>query len=135
MPYSWICYLLYSLLILIYLFGVLCGFQIPIIMLVVEVPQDINYSNGNSSVLEAQDAQPTNMPADNSRSEQSSSEDTSLATCLKQKKDGGSCVKSIRLDVSFKSPSHTGLQTSELVFHILYRCFHLNLAVGSLWHQ
>lgn len=29
--------------------------------------------------------------------------------------DGGKNAKSVRLDISFKSPTHTGLQTTELV--------------------
>ena len=102
-------------------------------MLVAEIPQDINYSSGNASILEVQDAQPTNMPADSaSHSDHSSSEDASLATCSKMRKDGGSGVKSIRLDISFKSQSHTGLQTSELVLHTLH--FHLNLSCSTSRH-
>ncbi|ONK59009.1 uncharacterized protein A4U43_C08F2030 [Asparagus officinalis] len=89
---------------------------IPIIMLVVEVPQDINYSNGNSSILELQDTQSSNMSADTaSHLDHSSSEDTSSGAFSKTRMDDGSRVKSIRLDISFKSSSHTGLQTSELV--------------------
>jgi len=33
----------------------------------------------------------------------------------KLNKDDCDTVQSIRLDISFKSPSHTGLQTTELV--------------------
>lgn len=95
-------------------------------MLVAEVPIDINCSNGNSSLLEVQDAQLTDMPVDSAYSFHSRSEDSCLGTCSKMRKDCESDRKSIRLDISFKSPSHTGLQTSELVFHALEHCFHLS---------
>lgn len=74
---------------------------IPIIMLVAEVPQDINYCDEQSS-LEAQ------RPNRNQ-----SKQDERPSTGSLRKNDG--VVNSVRLDISFKTPSHTGIQTSKLV--------------------
>lgn len=90
--------------------------QIPIIMLVVEVPHDLILSS--LSNLQTPKAEPTQLiveegnavfQADSTCSESSSSPQWSkMNECRKD-------VKAVRLDISFKSPSHTGLQTTELV--------------------
>ncbi|XP_075094308.1 uncharacterized protein LOC107762184 isoform X1 [Nicotiana tabacum] len=89
---------------------------IPIIMLVVEVPHDLILSS--LSNLQTPKAEPTQLTveegnavfqADSTCSESSSSPQWSkMNECRKD-------VKAVRLDISFKSPSHTGLQTTELV--------------------
>ncbi|XP_016545438.1 uncharacterized protein LOC107845543 isoform X3 [Capsicum annuum] len=88
---------------------------IPIIMLVVEVPQDLISSS--LSNLQMPKSEPTQLTveegntfqADSTCSDSSSSPQWSKANeCAKD-------VKAVRLDISFKSPSHTGLQTTELV--------------------
>ncbi|XP_072977405.1 uncharacterized protein [Typha angustifolia] len=89
---------------------------IPVIMLVAEVPCDINFSSENSSIMDTLQVPSTNMPGEQSNLSNpvfSSSECSSLPMCSRMK--DAAEVKSIRLDISFKSPSHTGLQTSELV--------------------
>ncbi|XP_027771483.1 uncharacterized protein LOC107005675 isoform X2 [Solanum pennellii] len=89
--------------------------QIPIIMLVVEVPHDLISSS--LSNLQTPKAEPTELTveegntfqADSTCSDSSSSPQWSkMNECVKD-------VKAVRLDISFKSPSHTGLQTTELV--------------------
>lgn len=89
---------------------------IPVIMLAADVPHDINLSHENSSIADAPEAHSTQMPGKHSIPglDLSSSESTCSSMCSKMKDDAVD-VKSIRLDISFKSPSHTGLQTSELV--------------------
>ncbi|XP_019159312.1 PREDICTED: uncharacterized protein LOC109156008 isoform X1 [Ipomoea nil] len=84
---------------------------IPIIMLVVEVPHDfITSSSSHSQTPEAQTISEGNpFQADGTSSESSTSPK------WPKMNDSGKDVKSVRLDISFKSPSHTGLQTSELV--------------------
>ncbi|XP_015059822.1 uncharacterized protein LOC107005675 isoform X4 [Solanum pennellii] len=88
---------------------------IPIIMLVVEVPHDLISSS--LSNLQTPKAEPTELTveegntfqADSTCSDSSSSPQWSkMNECVKD-------VKAVRLDISFKSPSHTGLQTTELV--------------------
>ncbi|KAJ4804100.1 Non-canonical poly(A) RNA polymerase PAPD5 [Rhynchospora pubera] len=87
---------------------------IPVIMLEVEVPSDINLCNDNPLVSDnLQEAQENILREQGDIPPQS---DTSTIS-----KAQGNCavVKSIRLDISFKSPSHTGLQTSELVRELI----------------
>uniref|UniRef100_A0A0E0LEH3 Polymerase nucleotidyl transferase domain-containing protein n=1 Tax=Oryza punctata TaxID=4537 RepID=A0A0E0LEH3_ORYPU len=92
---------------------------IPVIMLVAQVPCDTNLSSEYSSVLDSSHEQLSiNVLGDQgspSRSDNSSSEGSSMPMCSRTNKDDGNVVQSIRLDISFKSPSHTGLQTTELV--------------------
>lgn len=84
-------------------------------MLVVEVPHDLISSS--LSNLQTPKAEPTELTveegntfqADSTCSDSSSSPQWSkMNECVKD-------VKAVRLDISFKSPSHTGLQTTELV--------------------
>ncbi|XP_015584405.2 uncharacterized protein LOC8289171 isoform X2 [Ricinus communis] len=89
---------------------------IPIIMLVVEVPSDLIIS-ATSNIQSTKD-EPTRMTAENENCVNSDiviSEESSSPKCLQVNHDSRKDVKSIRLDISFKSPSHTGLQTTELV--------------------
>ncbi|WOK92760.1 hypothetical protein Cni_G01451 [Canna indica] len=91
---------------------------IPVIMLVAEVPNDIDISSKNSSMVDVTHACSTMVPVsqnDSPHSDHSGSDSTSFPVNSKMRKDDTVDVKSIRLDISFKSSSHTGLQTSELV--------------------
>ncbi|XP_050204087.1 uncharacterized protein LOC126654076 isoform X2 [Mercurialis annua] len=89
---------------------------IPIIMLVVEVPGDL--INSAASSMHSPKDEPTLLIAENENNvhpDTVSSEESSSPKCLQVNHDSSKDVKSIRLDVSFKSLSHTGLQTTELV--------------------
>uniref|UniRef100_A0ACD6A745 Uncharacterized protein n=1 Tax=Avena sativa TaxID=4498 RepID=A0ACD6A745_AVESA len=91
---------------------------IPVIMLVAQVPCDINMSSEYPSVLDSSQENLVNMLGEQGsppRSDNSSSEGSNTLMSSKMNKDDCDVVKSIRLDISFKSPSHTGLQTTELV--------------------
>uniref|UniRef100_A0A0D9WT28 Polymerase nucleotidyl transferase domain-containing protein n=1 Tax=Leersia perrieri TaxID=77586 RepID=A0A0D9WT28_9ORYZ len=92
---------------------------IPVIMLVAQVPCDTNLSIEYSSVLDSSQEQlAINVLGEQGsppRSDNSSSEGSSMPMCSRINKDDGNVVQSIRLDISFKSSSHTGLQTTELV--------------------
>lgn len=84
-----------------------------------EVPHDYISSNRNSSNSDAQKVWASNAHLGHGggpHSDQPLSENKSLPLSSKLMKDDYIDVKLIRLDISFKSPSHTGLQTSELVF-------------------
>ncbi|KAL5224127.1 hypothetical protein ABZP36_010766 [Zizania latifolia] len=86
---------------------------IPVIMLVAQVPCDY------SSVLDSsQEQSAISVLGDQGsppRSDNSSSDGSNTLMSSRMNKDDGNVVQSIRLDISFKSPSHTGLQTTELV--------------------
>ncbi|XP_012083850.1 uncharacterized protein LOC105643363 isoform X2 [Jatropha curcas] len=89
---------------------------IPIIMLVVEVPSDLIISA--TSNIQSPKEEPTRMTGDhenNYRTDVVGSEDSISPNCSQSNCDSTKDVKSIRLDISFKSPSHTGFQTTELV--------------------
>ncbi|KAM3214134.1 hypothetical protein ACQJBY_066521 [Aegilops geniculata] len=91
---------------------------IPVIMLVAQVPCDINMSNEYPSVLDSSQEISVNVLGEQGsppRSDNSSSEGSNALAGSKMNKDDCDAVRSIRLDISFKSPSHTGLQTTELV--------------------
>ncbi|PIA50189.1 hypothetical protein AQUCO_01300731v1 [Aquilegia coerulea] len=91
---------------------------IPIIMLVVEVPQDVVISSGNTSNELTPKLKSIEANSEESSSDHSDTmvlEDCSWKVCSEVRKEEGLGVKSVRLDISFKSPSHTGLQTTELV--------------------
>ncbi|CAN4125884.1 unnamed protein product [Withania somnifera] len=86
---------------------------IPIIMLVVEVPHDLISSS--LSNLQTPKAEPTQLTVEegntflaDSTCSDSPPQWSKVNKCAKD-------VKAVRLDISFKSPSHTGLQTTELV--------------------
>ncbi|KAF5180217.1 Non-canonical poly(A) RNA polymerase protein Trf4-1 [Thalictrum thalictroides] len=91
---------------------------IPIIMLVVEVPQDVVISCGNTSNELTPKLKSIEANSEESSSDHSDTtilEDSSWKICSEVRIEEGLGVKSVRLDISFKSPSHTGLQTTELV--------------------
>ncbi|KAF8658684.1 hypothetical protein HU200_059158 [Digitaria exilis] len=91
---------------------------IPVIMLVADVPCDTNTFNEYSSVLDSSQEYSVNILGEQGsppRSDTSSSEGSNMLVSSKLNKDDCDIVQSIRLDISFKSSSHTGLQTTELV--------------------
>ncbi|KAM7264312.1 hypothetical protein ACFE04_001995 [Oxalis oulophora] len=103
---------------------------IPIIMLVVEVPQDLVNTSASSvqSPKEDQLQEPSNvqspnedltlLPNENSshvNSDMAGLEDSSSPKGSQINRDSVKDVKSVRIDISFKTPTHTGLQTTELV--------------------
>ncbi|KAL3833107.1 hypothetical protein ACJIZ3_007843 [Penstemon smallii] len=89
---------------------------IPIIMLVVEVPHDLipstmpNVQTPKEEADQVASEEGSPFQTDATNSESSSSPKWSKIT-----NDTDDDVKSIRLDISFKSPTHTGLQTTGLV--------------------
>lgn len=92
-------------------------------MLVVEVPPDQNTSaaaNVQSPKEEPADA--TVKHVDHVHSDVIGLEDSSSPKCSHLNYDSTKAVTSVRLDISFKSPSHTGLQTTELVNLCLEFC-------------
>ncbi|PKU68369.1 DNA polymerase sigma subunit [Dendrobium catenatum] len=76
-------------------------------MLVAEVPCDITLPHGSSSIADLSEVKSSKIFGHHN----SASSKDSMIT----KDDAVVGVKPIRLDISFKSTSHTGLQTSELV--------------------
>ncbi|KAF8087182.1 hypothetical protein N665_0596s0032 [Sinapis alba] len=85
---------------------------IPIIMLVVEVPCDLVCSiqspkDGPDCITVDQDS--------NSNTDMVGFEDSAAANSLPTKSGNLANAKCVRLDISFKTPSHTGLQTTQLV--------------------
>ncbi|XWS45887.1 hypothetical protein CRYUN_Cryun14cG0017600 [Craigia yunnanensis] len=86
---------------------------IPIIMLVVEVPDDL-ITSAASNVQSPIDEQIEKMAehGNHSHSDTIGLEDS---VCSQLNHGNMKDVKSVRLDISFKSQSHTGLQTTELV--------------------
>lgn len=91
--------------------------QIPIIMLVVEVPCDLVCSiqspkDGPDCITVDQDS--------NSNTDMVGFEDSAAANSLPTKSGNLANAKCVRLDISFKTPSHTGLQTTQLVFILFF---------------
>ncbi|XP_065859306.1 uncharacterized protein [Euphorbia lathyris] len=88
---------------------------IPIIMLVVDVPNEAIVSVASN--VQSPKEVPTSMTSENenNHSDVVGSEDSISPKCSQMNHDILKDVTSIRLDISFKSPSHTGLQTTELV--------------------
>ncbi|XVE76922.1 hypothetical protein DITRI_Ditri13aG0019400 [Diplodiscus trichospermus] len=86
---------------------------IPIIMLVVEVPDDLI----TSAVSNMQSHIDEQIEKNAEHGNPAHSETVGLEDSACSQTDYGNMkdVKSVRLDISFKSPSHTGLQTTELV--------------------
>lgn len=92
--------------------------QIPIIMLVVEVPHDlITSSTSNMQSPKEESSAITGEQDVNILNDMTGLEDSALPKCL-EVYDSSMSTKSVRIDISFKTPSHTGLQTSELVIQI-----------------
>ncbi|KAF3780648.1 Non-canonical poly(A) RNA polymerase [Nymphaea thermarum] len=90
---------------------------IPVIMLVAEVPEDLISRNGNTSVQESRGDGGQVSPDRGTPvgSEISNSENLASPTFVRIEPSHDIDMKSIRLDISFQSPTHTGLQTTELV--------------------
>jgi len=84
-------------------------------MLVVEVPQDVITSSAPmiQSLNEDRHCTPGEHGNDNN-SDTIQLEDLALPKGSQMKFDALKS-KSVRLDISFKTPSHTGLQTTEMV--------------------
>ncbi|KAI3416829.1 uncharacterized protein J3R85_015098 [Psidium guajava] len=89
---------------------------IPIIMLVVEVPQDL-VSSSASSVLSPKEEPSHNVHelSNLAHAHSDVQEDSAPQMCSQTNYSCMDSSKSVRLDISFKSASHTGLQTTELV--------------------
>ncbi|KAL5073291.1 hypothetical protein RYX36_012275 [Vicia faba] len=89
---------------------------IPIIMLVVEVPQDVIASSAPTlNSLKEEPQCTTGEHGNDSHSDTVQLEDPAL---LKRSQTNFYALKdskSVRVDISFKSPSHTGLQTTGMV--------------------
>ncbi|XP_004308471.1 PREDICTED: uncharacterized protein LOC101305610 [Fragaria vesca subsp. vesca] len=89
---------------------------IPIIMLVVEVPNDLIASSA-SNVQSPKEEAPHNTgePDNNAHSSGVVLEESAMPKCPQITYDATKDSVSIRIDISFKSPSHTGFQTTQLV--------------------
>ena len=86
-------------------------------MLVVEIPHDLTTSVASN--LQSSKEEPSHMPGGQGshvRTETGSLENSAPPKCVLINNDNSKDSKSVRIDISFKSPSHTGLQTTELVF-------------------
>lgn len=88
-------------------------------MLVVEVPVDASSTSNVQSPKE----DPAHMSGEQGSNVQSDVvvlEESTLPKCSQINYDTNKDSISVRLDISFKSPSHTGLQTTELVSLFLF---------------
>ncbi|KAL2477973.1 Nucleotidyltransferase family protein [Forsythia ovata] len=91
---------------------------IPVIMLVVEVPHDLVSSTMSNVPMIKEAHQGTGEQGNLFQADSAGSEISTSAKWSKLVNDNNSGVKFVRLDISFKSPSHTGLQTTGLVKEI-----------------
>ena len=90
-------------------------------MLVVEVPHDLISSAASTLHSPKEEPAPTiGEPVNNVHSDIVGLEDSAS---LNLNHDNLRAVTSVGLDISFKSPSHTGLQTTELVNFCLEFCY------------
>ncbi|KAL8542788.1 hypothetical protein ACS0TY_003612 [Phlomoides rotata] len=87
---------------------------IPIIMIVVEVPPDLISTQSN---VQTPNEEASKAASDENKPYQSDAASMGCTTpkWSKIRNDTIDRLKSIRLDISFKSPTHTGLQTTGLV--------------------
>lgn len=86
-------------------------------MLVVEVPCDLIASSASN--VQSPKEEPSHVSGEQDSNVQPDVvvlEESSLPKCSQMNNDTIKDSISVRLDISFKSPSHTGLQTTELVF-------------------
>ncbi|KAI6702712.1 hypothetical protein NL676_011848 [Syzygium grande] len=89
---------------------------IPIIKLVVEVPQDLVSSSASSAQSPKEEPSHNGHELANlAHAHSDVQEDSSPQMCSQTNYHNTDSSKSVRLDISFKSASHTGLQTTELV--------------------
>lgn len=93
-------------------------------MLVVEVPQDVITSSAPTlHSLKDELHCTTGEHGNDSHSDIIQSEDSALLKSSQTNFYALKESKSVRLDISFKSPSHTGLQTTEMVISHYFRAF------------
>lgn len=93
-------------------------------MLVVEVPQDVITSSAPTlHSLKDELHCTTGEHGNDSHSDIIQSEDSALLKSSQTNFYALKESKSVRLDISFKSPSHTGLQTTEMVISHCFRAF------------
>lgn len=90
-------------------------------MLVVEVPVDAS-STSNVQSPKEELAPMSGEQGSNVQSDVVVLEESALPKCSQINYDTNKDSISVRLDISFKSPSHTGLQTTELVSLSLCVC-------------
>ncbi|KAI3449090.1 hypothetical protein Pfo_005755 [Paulownia fortunei] len=88
---------------------------IPIIMLVVEVPQDLISTLSNVQTPKEEADQVASREGNPFQTDATSSEGNTSPKWSKIKNEINDGFKSVRIDISFKSPTHTGLQTTGLV--------------------
>ncbi|KAF5470038.1 hypothetical protein F2P56_010588 [Juglans regia] len=90
---------------------------IPIIMLAVEVPHDLVTSSTSNAQSPKETTHVTGEQGNDAHSDAVVFEDSapSSTRCIQTDHVTNNDSKSVRLDISFRSPSHTGLQTTELV--------------------
>ncbi|KAM1140447.1 hypothetical protein ACFX19_041219 [Malus domestica] len=89
---------------------------IPVIMLVVEVPHDLIVSSASN--VQSPKEEPPPMSGEHGTNVNSSVvvlEESVVPKCSQINDDATKDSVSVRIDISFKSPSHTGLQTTQLV--------------------
>jgi len=84
-------------------------------MLVVEVPRDLVTPAASTISTVKELTEEITEGANNFRANLVNSEASSSPKCSNMNNGDDGDMKSIRIDISFKSPSHTGLQTTELV--------------------
>lgn len=84
-------------------------------MLVVEVPRDLISTLSNVETPKEEAGQVASDEGKPFQSDAGSIECTTSPKRSKIRNDTNDGFKSVRLDISFKSPTHTGLQTTGLV--------------------
>ena len=85
-------------------------------MLVVEVPHDLIILPTSNMQSPKEESSAVSGKQDvNILNNMAGLEDSALPKCFEVNYDTSISTKSVRIDISFKTPSHTGLQTSELV--------------------
>ncbi|KAK6120720.1 hypothetical protein DH2020_045536 [Rehmannia glutinosa] len=87
---------------------------IPIIMLVVEVPHDLISTLSNVQTPK-EEADKLASEGGNLFKTDSTTSEVTTPNWSKKRNDINDGFKSVRIDISFKSPTHTGLQTTGLV--------------------
>lgn len=91
-------------------------------MLVVEVPPDLMPSNVQTSKVVSIQGEVL-----------AGSGSYSSVTYVEMENETGKDVNLVRIDISFKSPSHTGLQTTQLVCIFLELFIILSYSLLHLW--
>lgn len=99
-------------------------------MLAVEVPHDLIASS--SSNVQSPKEEPSHDQGSTAHSDVVVLEESTLPKSTPINRDSPKDSISVRLDISFKSPSHTGLQTTELVCNFVDICIQKDLQILSL---